>query len=221
MQIDLNIKKTLHTRGTSFQLDVQFSGDCQRIVIFGPSASGKTLTLTAIAGLLPPDSGHIRIGDTVFYDNTQNIDMPPQLRHVGYMFQDYALLPHLTVRQNVAFSRKTGWLNPRVHHHDAATEHWLKTFDLINAANQYPNTLSGGQKQRTALARALVSQPRILLLDEPFAALDSQLQSTLRDELDRLQTQLQIPMILISHDHADAERFGERIIKMRDGTGRE
>lgn len=221
MYIQFEIHKTLRTGSTTFQLDVRFAADCERIVILGPSAAGKTLTLNAIAGLLQPDAGRIEIGDTVFFDSQRRINLPPQVRRVGHVFQDYALFPHLTVRQNIAFSRKSGWKNPSPHITDASTDRWLDALQLTSAANQYPASLSGGQKQRTALARALVSNPRILLLDEPFAALDHKLQSTLRDELDRLQSELKIPMILISHDPTDAERFGQFVVEIDNGKGLE
>nr|WP_206085833.1 ATP-binding cassette domain-containing protein [Massilia polaris] len=196
---------------------VRFQSDSQRVVIFGPSGSGKTLTLKAIAGLMRPDQGRISVGDTVLFDSGKRIDLAAQARRVGYLFQDYALFPHLNVRQNIAFGQARGWLNPGAAAHSDAVDYWLHAFHLEHLAHQSPSELSGGQRQRVALARALVPNPSALLLDEPFAALDPHLRVLLRDELDRLQRHLQIPMVLITHDPADAEVFGEHIVRLHEG----
>jgi molybdate transport system ATP-binding protein len=133
------------------------------------------------------------------------------------VFQDYALFPHLSVRQNIAFPLVRGWCNPRRHHAHRQVDYWLDAFQLGQVADQYPHELSGGQKQRTALARALVTQPRALLLDEPFAALDPVLRARMRTELKELQHRLQVPMVLITHDPEDAVVFGDHVLDLRDG----
>jgi molybdate transport system ATP-binding protein len=217
MLLDLDIRKTLRAGKQSFQLDVRLKTDSQRIVILGPSGSGKSLTLKAIAGLLRPDAGHIRIDDRVLFDAGRGIDLAPQKRELAYVFQDYALFPHLTVRQNIAFPLVRGWFNPRRHQGYEQADYWCEAFQLRHLAEQYPDELSGGQKQRTALARALVTRPRALLLDEPFAALDPALRALMRTELKDLQHRLQVPMVLITHDPEDAAVFGDHVVDLRDG----
>jgi molybdate transport system ATP-binding protein len=213
--LDLDIRKTLRSGKQAFQLDVRLSTDSQRIVIIGPSGSGKSLTLKAIAGLLRPDAGHIRLDDRILFDAARGIDLPPQKRELAYVFQDYALFPHLTVRQNIAFPLAAGWFNPRRHDRHAQADYWCDAFQLGHVADQYPDELSGGQKQRTALARALVTRPRALLLDEPFAALDRDLRALMREELKELQQRLRVPMVLITHDPEDAEVFGDHVLDLR------
>jgi molybdate transport system ATP-binding protein len=217
MLLDLDIRKLLRAGKQAFQLDVRLKTDSQRIVILGPSGSGKSLTLKAIAGLLRPDSGHIRLDGRVLFDAAAGVNLPAQQRQLAYMFQDYALFPHLTVRQNIAFPLVRGWRNPRRHHAHEAVDYWCDAFQLGQVAGQYPHELSGGQKQRTALARALVTQPRALLLDEPFAALDPALRERMRNELKELQHRLQVPMVLITHDPDDAAVFGDHVVDVRDG----
>ena len=153
----------------------------------------------------------------MLFDAAAGVHLPPQQREVAYVFQDYALFPHLTVRQNIAFSLAPGWLNPRPRHRDDTVEYWLDAFRLRALADQFPSELSGGQRQRTALARALVSRPRALLLDEPFSALDPALRVAMRDELDELQQRLQVPMVLITHDPEDAAVFGDHVLNLQDG----
>jgi molybdate transport system ATP-binding protein len=217
MQLELDIRKTLRSANSTFELATRFASDSQRIVILGPSGSGKSLMLKAIAGLVTPDAGHIRLGGATLFERGAGVDVAPQQRQVGYLFQDYALFPHLNVRQNVGFGLARGWLNPRARASEAAVDYWLDAFALAPLARQYPHQLSGGQRQRTALARALVAQPRALLLDEPFAALDPALRIAMRAELDALQRRLNVPMVLITHDPEDARVLGEHVIHLRDG----
>ncbi|MFZ6719873.1 sulfate/molybdate ABC transporter ATP-binding protein [Undibacterium sp. Ji49W] len=217
MQVDLHVKKILESGKRRFELDIAFSSDSQRLVILGASGAGKSLLLKAIAGLMTPDSGHIRLGSTSLFDSATRINQAPQLRQLAYLFQDYALFPHLNVAQNIAFGLNRGWRNPLATVQNEKIDYWLHAFQLQSLARQLPHELSGGQKQRTALARALISEPRALLLDEPFAALDQSLRVSMRQELDSLQRQLQVPMILITHDAEDATIFGEEIIHVKDG----
>lgn len=215
--IDLDIRKTLQAGKRRFELNVCVKTGSQRVVIFGPSGAGKSLTLKAMAGLMRPDAGHIAIGSQTLFDSARGIHLAPQNRQVGYVFQDYALFPHLTVRQNIGFGLVHGWLNPLARQHLEAVNHWLDAFELQALAHQYPDELSGGQRQRTALARALVAKPRALLLDEPFAALDTTLRATMRHELDTLQRRLQIPMVLITHDPQDVAMFGDHVVMLNNG----
>lgn len=217
MNLDVCIRKQIARPGGLFLLDVRFKTDARRVVIFGPSASGKTLTLNAIAGLITPDSGHVRMGEKTFFDAATRTDLPPSERRIGYVFQNYALFPHLTVRQNIGFGLKAGWRNPHRRSSSPAVDTWLEKLNLQDAAHQYPATLSGGQQQRVALGRALIAQPALLLLDEPFSALDPHLQTTTRQELNQLLHHLQIPIILISHDPEDTNTPGALILKMEHG----
>lgn len=217
MQFDLHIRKTLTSGTRQFALDVQLSTDSQRVVILGESGAGKSMALKAIAGLMTPDQGHIRLGKKILFDQQRGINLPPQARRLAYLFQEYALFPHLNVRQNIGFGLARGWFNPDSKRRDDNVDYWLTAFGLQTVADQLPHELSGGQKQRTALARALISKPDVLLLDEPFAALDPSLRILMRNELDALQKTLQVPMILITHDQKDADVFGEHIVHLRDG----
>jgi molybdate transport system ATP-binding protein len=212
MQFDIDIRKTLRSGQRSFHLNAQLRSDSSRIVIIGPSGSGKSLTLKAVAGLIEPDSGHIRVGGNTLFDARSGIDLAAQARNVAYLFQDYALFPHLNVRQNVGFGLARGWFNPRNSASHAAVDYWLDAFHLAAVAHQFPCELSGGQRD------ALVSRPQALLLDEPFAALDPALRVIMRSELDALQRRLQVPMILITHDPEDARVFGDQVLQLREGA---
>lgn len=215
---DVALRKQFATGKRRFTLDVRFRSDAQRLVLFGPSGAGKSQTLKMIAGLGAPDEGHVRLGGVALFDRQARIDMPPRRRGLGYVFQDYALFPHLTVIQNIAFALHAGLANPsRETRHDAVRR-WLDAFRLEPVAHQYPDQLSGGQRQRTALARALAASPRALLLDEPFAALDRALRKHLREELAALQARLAIPVILITHDEEDVDSFADEVIQIEHGS---
>ena len=213
----VEIRKSLVNGGHRFELDLQFASRAERLVLFGPSGVGKSLTLKAIAGLMRPDAGRIVFDGQALFDANARVDLPARERRLGYLFQEYALFPHLTVRQNVAFGLKQGLFNPRRGEASAAVDRWLDTLEIRPLAERYPDQLSGGQRQRTALARALVAEPRALLLDEPFAALDASLRVRLRDELRELQSRLGLPILLITHDEADVAAFADDVVRMADG----
>ncbi|MEY4562773.1 MAG: hypothetical protein RLZZ618_2050 [Pseudomonadota bacterium] len=214
---EVHVQRRLEHAGQRFELDVSFVSSSPRLVMFGPSGAGKSQTLMLMAGLAQPDRGHVRVSGQTLVDRAQRINVPARRRGLAYVFQDYALFPHLTVAQNLAFSQHRGWLNPRRRKMSPEVEHWLRSFELLPVAQQYPHQLSGGQRQRTALARALVTEPRALLLDEPFAALDPALRARLRDELAELQTRLNIPLLVITHDEQDVARFGGELIEIQQG----
>ncbi len=220
MSVDLRIRKNMVSGDRHFSLDVAFSSASKRIALFGPSGAGKSLTLRAVAGLLRPDAGRIEVNGRVLFDSDARVSVAPQARRVAYLFQDYALFPHLTVAQNIAFGSRRGWLNPPRRAVSADARRWVDAFELGAIVGSYPNEISGGQKQRVALARALMLKPEILLLDEPFSALDSQLRGKMRQELNALQRQLDVPMLLITHDPADVEALADEVFEVRDGKVR-
>jgi molybdate transport system ATP-binding protein len=217
MWLELDIHCQLQAAGQRFQLQAALRCQSSRVVLFGPSGAGKSLTLKAVAGLLRPDAGSIRMHGQPLFDATAGLHLSPQQRRIGYVFQDYALFPHLSVRQNVAFGLRRGWRNPARGCRIAAVEHWLQVFGIDQVGDLLPAQISGGQRQRTALARALVTRPQALLLDEPFAALDHALRTHLRRELESVLEETGIPLLLISHDPEDVMLFGQQVVHMADG----
>lgn len=211
------LRKRLQHGSSRFDLDVNFSCADLRVVLFGPSGAGKTQTLRMIAGIVPPDTGRVSVAGRLLYDHAQSVSLSPQERHLAYVFQDYALFPHLSVRQNIAFARKLGWRNPGRQTSDPRVDAWIERFHLQGVVDHYPHQISGGQRQRTALARALMNDPTALLLDEPFAALDKGLRQKLREELLELQLSLRIPLLLITHDDDDVRCLAERVVHLEAG----
>jgi molybdate transport system ATP-binding protein len=214
---DVNLHRVLRHDASRFDLDVRFVSDAPRLVLHGPSGAGKTQTLRLIAGIARPDRGRIAVAGRVLFDSDARLSLSAQQRRLAYVFQDYALFPHLSVVQNIAFGANRGWLNPPLRHTDAAVDRWIAAFHLEAVASHYPHQLSGGQRQRVALARALVINPTALLLDEPFAALDHALRQRLRVELKGLQAELRIPMLLITHDDEDVRVLADEVVHLHAG----
>ncbi len=204
MRFEVDIEKRLTDGTRSFTLVSRFSVMEETIALFGPSGSGKSLTLRAVAGLMRPDKGRIAVDGVVLFDSEEGIDLPARERRVGFMFQDYALFPHLTVRENVAFGLKRP-LRPLSAEAKRRVEELLDIFGLAETATAYPREISGGQRQRAGLARTLACQPRILLLDEPFSALDQPLRVFMRKELGQALERFRIPAALVTHDPEDVE----------------
>jgi molybdate transport system ATP-binding protein len=186
-------------------------------VLFGPSGSGKTTVLRCLAGLDRPDTGHVRFGEQTWFDAARRIHLSPQRRGVGYFFQEYALFPHLTVAGNVAYGlRDVTRAESR-----RRVEEMLARFGLAGLGDRYPGQISGGEQQRVALARALVRRPRLLLLDEPLAALDAPTREQLRRELRRLLAGLGVPTLMVTHDRLEALALGDAVIVMEGGRARQ
>ena len=217
MKWQVQLQSQLGRSGSAFMLNIDFSSNAQRLVLFGPSGAGKTQTLMMMSGLNTPQQGRVVFDSHVVFDSRQGINLAARQRGLGYMFQDYALFPHLTVRQNIGFALSHGWRNPHAAQQHSSVTHWLEVFQLQAVASLYPEQISGGQRQRTALARALVAQPRALLLDEPFAAMDRPLRQRLREELLQLQHDLSLPMVLITHDDEDVNAFAQEVIQIEQG----
>ena len=201
-------------RLAAFNLRVRLEVGAEILVLFGPSGAGKTQTLNAVAGLTTPDAGEILLGDTPFFrsgDNGNASNLAPRHRRVGYVFQQYALFPHLTAVENVAYAL---WRQPGARER---AEGLLERMHLAQLSNRYPHELSGGQQQRVAIARALAMKPRVLLMDEPFSALDSPTRRRLHQDLVELQQEERLIVIYVTHNLADAFAVGHRLAIMRDG----
>ena len=210
MKLDVQMRMRLKADDRLFQLEVTFQSAKNLIVIFGPSGAGKSVTIQAIAGLIKPEWGRIVLDGRVLFDSESGVNLAARARNVGYVFQDYALFPHLTVAQNVAFPLQPSLWDGAVG--ATVVQEFLAKFDLTDLGTSYPRQLSGGQRQRVALARALIRKPDILLLDEPLAALDPVLRGKTRGELLKLQQSFAVPMVVITHDPADVEAFAEDLI---------
>jgi len=192
-------------------------GGAEVTVLFGPSGAGKTTILRCLAGLETPDEGTVRLGAETWFDADSGVNRPPQARRVGFLFQDHALFPHLTVAGNVAFGLAG---LPRAERERRVSD-GLSFVGLSGLAARRPRELSGGESQRVALARALVRRPALLLLDEPLSALDSPLRIRLRGELRTLLTSLEIPSVVVTHDRAEALALGDRVAVVTEGEVRQ
>lgn len=217
METLVDIKKRLCSGQRVFHLEVAFASDKDVVVLFGPSGAGKSLTLQAIAGLMTPDEGRIAAGERIFFDSRRKILVPSRHRNLGYVFQDYALFPHLTAAQNVAFGLKRGWWRHLPQAERLRLEEVLEIFELTPVKDCLPRDLSGGQRQRVALARALIRRPSLLLLDEPFSSLDTLLRARMRQELLRIKERFAIPVILITHDPEDVAALAQTVVVYENG----
>jgi molybdate transport system ATP-binding protein len=215
-QLDIDIQLRLTAQGRVFELDIQLHSGAQRLALLGPSGAGKSATLRAIAGLQTPHSGHVRLGGRSLFDAAAGINLPVRQRRIGMVFQDYALFPHLTVAQNIAFGVSRFGL-PAAADKAAYAEALTAQYGLQAMANALPRDLSGGQRQRVAVVRALATQPQLLLLDEPFSALDTPLRQRLRDELRSLLDQVALPIVIVSHDPDDVAALAQSVVHMAHG----
>jgi molybdate transport system ATP-binding protein len=207
--LKVNIKKSL----PGFNLDVNFSVNQEILAILGPSGSGKTMTLQCIAGLIQPDKGYIKLNDKVLLDSDKGIRLKPRVRKVGFVFQNYALFPHLTAEDNIAYGIShlpKGEIKTRV-------SELMGKMHITGLGRRYPRQLSAGQQQRVSLARALAPEPELLLLDEPFSALDSQVKERLELELMNLQNFYKGNILFVTHDLTEGYKLASKIAVYESG----
>jgi molybdate transport system ATP-binding protein len=207
--LEVNVKKTL----PGFDLDVGFSIEQEILAILGPSGSGKTMTLQCIAGLLKPDKGLIKLNGKVLLDSDRRINLVPQKRRVGFVFQNYALFPHLTVRDNIGYGIRH---LPKPDIHQRVMQ-LLDTMHLKELGARFPRQLSAGQQQRVALARAIAPEPEVLLLDEPFSALDAQVKERLELELMNLQNYYRGHILFVTHNLEEGYKLASKIAVYESG----
>ncbi|MFC7063012.1 ATP-binding cassette domain-containing protein [Halobacillus seohaensis] len=196
----------IHKKLSYFDLHASFEMDSETVVLVGPSGSGKTTLLNCIAGLTNPDHGEIIFSKIPLLKNSE-INVPIQKRNIGYLFQNYALFPHMTVYKNISY----GAINEEI------IKQLLHSLKIEHLVNKYPQQISGGEKQRVALARALATKPNILLLDEPFSSLDEETKAECHHELLRLKKEWQIPTLLVTHNKSEAAKLGDRILMIQEG----
>jgi molybdate transport system ATP-binding protein len=213
--LQARLRKTFPHRPDSaaFSLDLEFKAAAGVTVLFGPSGSGKTLVLDSIAGFTRPDEGRILLDDDLLFDAATGVHLPPQARNCGYVFQNYALFPHMTLRENLRFAAER---RPRLERHRRVNE-MLETFRLTEAAGRRPHEVSGGQRQRCSIARALIVAPKLLLLDEPGQGLDAPLKSEFYDVLRQVRAEFKTPILLVTHDLDECFELGEEMLILREG----
>jgi molybdate transport system ATP-binding protein len=212
----LNVKKGLD----HFTLDLEYEFDSGVLVIQGESGAGKTTILNCIAGLTDPESGRITIEGRNVYDSASGINVPARQRNIGYLFQNYALFPNMTVFQNIVYGIKNKPEYKVKENRKALLDYAdgiMETFGIAHLKKKHPNRISGGEKQRVALSRAIVTKPGLLLLDEPFSALDQQTKETIYEQFASFKNNFRIPTILITHDPKESEMFADSRILIKDG----
>ena len=209
--LELSLQKQLHTAEGNTTLNLEFDVETgQFLTLFGPSGVGKTTCLRCIAGLTEPDRGRIVVGGEVWFDRNRGINVPPQKRRVGFVFQDYALFPNLSVRENLRIALSDSKDEPYVNE-------LLDLMGIKELERRLPSTLSGGQQQRVALARALARRPRLLLLDEPLSALDGATRLRLQNEILGIHRHLHMTTLMVSHDFGEVYRLSDQVIVIEGG----
>jgi molybdate transport system ATP-binding protein len=210
--IEFKISKKLQSASGEMTLSLDFQvKENDFVTLYGASGSGKTTTLKILSGLMNPEEGIIKVNDTIWLDSNSKINLPPQKRKIGYVFQDYALFPNMSVRKNLAFGLEKG-------QDKTIVDELLQTMELVALQHQKPNQLSGGQQQRVALARALVRQPDILLLDEPLSAIDTEMRLKLQDYLLEVHRKYKLTTILVSHDISEIYKLSDQVLVIENGT---
>ena len=196
-----------------FSLDVSFAGESQATALFGPSGAGKTTVINLIAGLLKPDRGRILLGDEILFDDASGVNLPAWRRRIGYVFQEGRLFPHLSVRHNLDYGR---WMGGHAAN-SAAFSHVIEMLNIGHLLERRPGKLSGGERQRVAVGRALLAQPRLLLLDEPLASLDLARKREILPYLERLRDEARIPIIYVSHNASELRHIATRVVHLEAG----
>ncbi len=209
--LDAAIRKTF----PGITVEVEFTLDNGILVLFGPSGSGKTTILNCISGLQKPDKGHVSLGGKQFFSSEQAVNIPVRKRRIGYVFQEYALFPHLTVMENALYGMQGGGRKGKGCRMEVPDV--LEMLKIGHLQNRYPANLSGGEKQRVALARALMVEPELLLLDEPFSALDHANRMDLRLELKQLQRTWSIPFLLVTHSREEMKVLADEVLFLERG----
>ncbi|GAA4451355.1 sulfate/molybdate ABC transporter ATP-binding protein [Nibrella saemangeumensis] len=208
---ELHVTRSLHSAQGPIRLDVSFTiAEGEFLALYGPSGAGKTTVLRMLAGLEQPESGYIRSNGQTWFDHRQHLWVGPRHRAVGVVFQDYALFPNMTIREQLRFALPD-------QRNRALVDTLLEMMSLTELANRRPTVLSGGQQQRVALARAVARQPRLLLLDEPLSALDTETRLRLQEEISQVHKQFKLTTVLVSHDNAEIIRLADRVISLQAG----
>jgi len=213
MSLSFHLKKHFPSRSGGFSIDIRLSAEENMTVLFGPSGAGKSLVLNMLSGIVRPDQGFVRIKEREVFNSETGINIPIRDRKIGYLFQDYALFPHMTVFENIAYGINSLPKNKI----KTKVEDLLDLMRISGLEHRFPKELSGGQKQRAALARTLATEPRILLLDEPFSALDYQVREKLRADLLRIHQKYPITTFFVTHDLEEAFVMGDNIAIINNG----
>ena len=211
------LEVTLYHRQGDFTLDIAFRTDSRATALFGPSGSGKTTALNAIAGLLRPERGHIVFDGRIMLDTDGDVFVPPYRRRMGYVFQDGRLFPHLTVRQNLLFGRFFAGRRAARRAPAMTLDRVVGLLGIEHILARRPVNLSGGERQRVAIGRALLSEPCMLLMDEPLAALDGARKAEILSVLERLRDVARVPILYVSHDVAEVSRIANNVIVLENG----
>lgn len=207
-----NIEVSLFKKLEFYDLDISFSLEREVLVIQGRSGSGKTTILDCLAGIKSPDGGEIRVGEDTLFSSASKVDRPIKSRGIGYVFQNYALFPNMTVEENIGFG-----VDKKSPIERSYVERVLDSLKIVHLKKRYPHEISGGEKQRVALARALSTRPKLLLLDEPFSALDTDTKDHVYGEFLEFKKEWNISTIMITHNDDEAKLLGDRIIHIKDG----